>query len=165
MSPRSITCAFCKGNFASLKTFPDGLFGHCRRKGVNLYQLIKYFLIYLKAIRNIIIALKKYPDRIFIADYKAFCLKPNESMNLIAKHFDINPTVEFTLENYNKRYGNHIKIFEQSSFYRDKIFYRSFALKLCKSEKLLFNLFMKVIEINIRKIKQLSTKNNFNFSL
>ena len=149
----------------TLKTFPEGLLGHCRRKGVNLYQLIRYFLIYQKATRNIIIALKKYPDRIFIADYKAFCLKPKESMNLIAKHFGINSTVEFTFENYNKRYGNYIKKFEQSSFYRDKIFYRSFDLELCKSEKLLFNFFMKVVEINIIKIKQLSTKNNFDFSL
>ena len=79
----------------TLKTWEEGLESIIKRKRKSFINILSYFLSYYKALNQMIRSLKKYPDRILIIDYKQFCSQTKLTMNMVAKHFDIEMEDEY----------------------------------------------------------------------
>ena len=143
----------------TLKSLNEGIDGLYKRNHSSFTNIFKLFLSYNKVFEQTIYALEKYPERIFIADYKNFCYRTNETMRLISKHFDIEMDDEFSLENYNKRFGD--KVGTINNFQRDKIEYKYKKRKFNILKKCFIYFLSSLSKIKLKKIKKISIHNNF----
>ena len=145
----------------TLKTWEEGLSGLIKRQRKSYLNILSYFRSYNLALDQVLKSLNKYPERILIIYYKQFCSKTIKTMNMVAKHFDIEMEDEYSLDNYNIRFGN--KIESKNSFKKNKIIYQSMPIKISIIKKIFIYFLGIYIKIKFKKLKKLAKKNNFEF--